>query len=195
MTPAAPGRRDPGAALLIGGLLVGAILGFAIGAKVAGSAAKASSVPRASPVVDVLPDAVSQRLRDAYYGGGGGSGQVCNAGDVVVCHRATISLTARHYDDITRSVDSAEMGAVTPISVSAGRIIVAGDFGPVDGAAIARLDQGRPIDGRLLIVVNPDRQGIDYVDLGDLRAGTYLVAIGVPSWRESPTALIEIVVG
>lgn len=188
-----PGRTDSAAALVIGGLLIGALLGFAAGAKVAGRSPQQTSAPPTAPMVDVLPDAVSQRLRDAYYGGGGAL-EVCIAGDAVVCHPAIPLLTARHYSDITRSVESDEMTSLKPSSVPPGRIIVAGDFGPVDGAAIASLDQNGPTNGRLLIVVNPDRRGIDYVDLGDLTNGTYLVAIGVPSWRGSPTALIEIVV-
>ncbi|MEO5705299.1 MAG: hypothetical protein ABIZ52_07135 [Candidatus Limnocylindrales bacterium] len=116
-------------------------------------------------MVDVLPDAVSQRLRDAYYGAGGAI-EVCVAAATVVCTRTTsIAQTARHFDDITRSIDAVELAALTAVHVPVGRIIVAGDFGPVDGAAFARIAAGGPVDGRLLMAVNPGRRGIDYLIL------------------------------
>ena len=191
---ASPVRRQSAAALVIVGLVLGAVLGFAAGAKVVSAPPQASITAPTQSTADVQPDSVSQRLRDAYYGGGGAL-QVCIAGAAVACHRATMALTARVYTDITRTVESAELAALTPTSVATGWLIVAGDFGPVDGAAVVRLASDLPTDPRLLVVVNPDRQGIDYVDLGELGVGTYLVAIDVPSWRGSPTVMIELAVG
>ncbi|MEA2673166.1 MAG: hypothetical protein QOI92_358 [Chloroflexota bacterium] len=190
---ASPVRRQSAAALVIIGFVLGGMLGFAVGAKVGSAPPQASSAPPIHATADVQPDSVSQRLRDAYYGNGGAL-QVCLIGVEVVCHRATPWLSARAYTDITRALDSAELAALAPTSVPTGRNIVAGDFGPVDGASIVRLDPGGPTDSWLLVVVNPDRQGIGYVDLGELGQGTYLVALDVPSWRGSPTAMIELAV-
>ena len=69
----------------------------------------------------------------------------------------------------------------------------ANHFGPVEGAAMARLESGRTINARILIVTNPNRQGVDYVDLGDLSPGTYIVSIAAPMWGTS-TAILELVV-
>lgn len=180
------------AGLLIAGLLLGLAVGLGIGARLAGTPAAPGGIP-GSPILDVRPDAVSQRLRDAYYAGGG-SIEVCVVGASVVCKRAMPVQTGRHYDDITRSLDPTEMAALIPVHVPRGRIILAGDFGPVDGAAISRVEAKGPVDGRLVVVANPERQGIDYADLGDLDAGTYLLAIHVPALRNSPTVLVELVV-
>lgn len=178
--------------LVATGLVFGAVLGFAFGLRVVGTGRGGSSPTPSAPVPDVMPDTVSQRLRDAYYSGGG-SIAVCLVTNSIVCLRATMSQTARGFADITRSLDQTEMAALTAVRVPAGRIIVAGDFGPVEGAAAARVDPAGPTDARLLVVANPDRQGIDYVDLGDLASGTYLVSIVVPSLH-MPTVLIEILV-
>jgi hypothetical protein len=146
-----------------------------------------------SPILDVLPDAVSQRLRDAYYAGGG-STEVCAAAASVICNRAMTTQTGRRYDDLTKSLDPTEMAALIPVHVPRGRIILAGDFGPVDGAAISQIEATGPVGGRLVVVANPERQGIDYADLGNLEPGAYLFAVHVPAFRDFPTVLVEIVV-
>jgi hypothetical protein len=91
------------------------------------------------------------------------------------------------------SFDPIEMAGLKPVHVPTGRIILAGAFGPVDGAAISRVEPTGPVGGRLVIITNPERQGIDYADLGDLEGGTYLVALYVPSFH-IPTMLVEIIV-
>jgi len=114
---------------------------------------------------------------------------------------AVSSIAMKWYEISKRGVSGGYVLARSPGEISLSQIvsavegpIVAGDFGPVDGAAIACIGTNGPTDGRLLVVTNPGRQGIDYIDLGSIASGTYLVAIGVPSWRGSPTALIEIAV-
>jgi hypothetical protein len=178
------------AGLVIVGLLLGLAVGVAIGARLAAPAA-----PAAMPgptLLDVEPDAVSQRLRDAFYSAGG-STQVCVAAATVVCKAAVRMQSARRYNDTSTPLDATDRAGLKPVHVPMGRIIVAGDFGPVDGATISRLESSRPVDGRMIVAANPERQGIDYVDLGDLQLGTYLVALYIPSLL-TPTMLIEVVV-
>ena len=182
--------RESVLGVVAGALAVGLLLGFAAGASVAPRASAPTALP-STGTTDVMPDAVSQRLRDAYYGGGG-SIATCLVAETIVCSRAAFSQTARHYDEPTRAVDAPERSALTAVHIPAGRVVVAGDFGVVDGAAMAQFDGGIPRNGHLLVAVNPDRQGIDYLDLGNLTSGTYLVSIWVPAWSV-PTALLELV--
>jgi hypothetical protein len=177
---------------VITGLLLGLLVGAGIGTRLAVTPVATGAIP-GSPILDVQPGAVSQRLRDAYYAGGG-STEVCVAAASVICNRAMTIQTGRRYDDITKTLDPTEMAALIPVHVRGGRIILAGDFGPVDGAAISRVEATGPVGGRLVVVANPERQGIDYADLGNLEPGAYLFAIQVPSLRNSPTVLVEIVV-
>lgn len=184
--------RAPAFGLLAIGLAIGAILGVAVGARLSAKDPNQPHPSTTAVTADVLPDSVSQRLRDAYYGGGGAVA-VCVAAETIVCSRATPAQSTRAYGDVSRSVDPTELAVVTPLELAAGRIFVVGDLGPVGGAAVARIDGGVASDGRLLIVANPDRQGIDYLDLGPLGPGTYLVSIDVTTWQV-PTALVEIVI-
>lgn len=177
---------------MAGGFVLGALLGLGVGARLAIPGPAAPGPSPSAGIVDVLPDSVSQRLRDAYYGSGAAI-RVCIAGDSIVCSRATIGQTARIYADIALLPDAAELRSLTPVAMPPGRIIVVGDFGPVDGAAIASLQSSRVTRGQRLTVANPERRGIDYIDLGELGPGTYLVSIGVPSWLV-PTALVEVIV-
>jgi hypothetical protein len=176
---------------VIAGLLLGLLVGAGIGTRFAATPMATGAI--SSPILDVQPDAVSQRLRDAYYAGGG-STEVCVAATSVVCKRAMPIQTGRRYDDITKSLDPTEMAALVPVHTPRGRIILAGDFGPVDGAAMSRVEATGPVGGRLVLVANPERQGIDYADLGNLEPGAYLFAIHVPTFRDSPTELVEIIV-
>jgi hypothetical protein len=180
------------AGLVITGLLLGLLVGVGIGTRLAATPVATGAIP-GSPILDVQPDAVSQRLRDAYYAGGG-STEVCVAAASVICNRAMTIQTGRRYDDITKTLDPTEMAALIPVHVPGGRIILAGDFGPVDGAALTRVVATAPVDGRLVVVANPERRGIDYADLGILAPGDYLFAIDVPTFRNSPTVLVEIIV-
>lgn len=179
------------AGLVIAGLVVGLLIGVGIGAHFAGTPA-ATAVVAASADLDVQPDAVSQRLRDAFYAAGG-STQVCVAAETVRCTAAVPTQSERHYNDTTTPLDPNDIAQLKPAHVVPGRIILAGAFGSVDGATISRVQPTGPVDGRLVVVANPDRQGIDYADLGHLGAGTYLVALYVPSLR-TPTQLVEIIV-
>jgi hypothetical protein len=190
---ATPARVNRGPTLGTLGMVLalGAIIGFAVGSRLAAGDQARPAPSSTVAAADVLPDSVSQRLRDAYYAGGG-SVAACVAAQSVVCTRARAGQSPRSYADVSASIAPGDLESLTAAEVDAGRIIVAGDFGPVGGAAVARIDGGVASAGRLLVVVYPDRQGIDYVDLGTLEAGRYLVSIGVPT-LQMPTVLIEIV--
>lgn len=175
------------------GLIVGLVLGFGLGARVgSGGPLAVPSGDVGTIVDDVVPDGVSQRLRDAYYASGGRI-VVCTAGAAVECVWAIPGQSTRLFSDITLVIDAAEIRDLTPVAISPGRTIVAGDFGPIDGAAVTHIVDRGSGDGRLLAVVNPNRAGIDYIDLGSLSSGRYLVAIAVPS-RGVSSALIVLAV-
>lgn len=179
--------------MLGAGLIVGLILGFGFGARV-GSVTPGTTPSRDVGTIadDVAPDAVSQRLRDAYYASGGRI-VVCAADATIECAWTRPGQSTRLFSRITLVIDPAEIRDLTPVAISSGRTIVAGDFGPIDGAAVTQIVDGSGVDGRLLTVVNPNRAGIDYVDLGLLGSGTYLIAIAVP-WRGVSSALILLAV-
>jgi hypothetical protein len=173
-------------------LATGALIGIVVGSRLATTDPIQPKPTMTAAIDDVRPDSVSQRLRDAYYAGGG-SVEVCVAAEAVVCTRAIPAQSVRGFADIMMSIEPAELASLTPVEVAGGRIIVAGDYGLVGGAAMARIDGGVASEGRLLVVANTERQGIDYVDLGPLDRGTYLVSVEVTTLK-IPTVLVEVVI-
>jgi hypothetical protein len=84
---------------VLAGVLLGLVVGVGIGSRLAGTPAASALIPSSS-VLDVQPDAVSQRLRDAFYAAGG-STQACVAAATVVCTRvipdADRAAVRRHH--------------------------------------------------------------------------------------------------
>jgi hypothetical protein len=171
-------------------LVVGVALGVAVGGRIGALGADPGPGPSTATVPDIVPGSVSQRLRDAFYGNGGNV-QVCEVATAITCSRTRMSETARSYDEISRKLEPTEMASLTMVHVHVGHLVVVGEFGPAVGVAIVRVGAGGPLDGRFLDWVNPDRQGIVYIDLGEPPAGTYLMAVGVMAWY-GPTRLIQI---
>jgi hypothetical protein len=146
-----------------------------------------SVTPAPSP--DFQPGAVSQRLRGAISAAGtgdftetsGGSPPwvVCAVDAAPRCGPLAFETLDRAYSDIAYGTAD-DWAGLTPVTVTGRHFLLAAVLEEtVVGAILVRLDNdANPIDSRLLQPVDPDQSGIDFVDLGVLEPGRYIVAAG-----------------
>jgi hypothetical protein len=156
-----------------------------------------------APSPDFQPLAISQRLRGAISAAGTGdyteadvgTGKsppwvVCAVDADPRCGVLAFEALDRAYSDIAYGTAD-EWAGLTPVTFTGRHFILAAVLEEtVVGAILVRLaadgnpslvpgpfGQGSP-DSRLLQPVDPDQRGIEYLDLGILTPGRYIVAAG-----------------